>query len=375
MRIRLVFLACVLLAGPSYASVLACATDYRKLLPNPIEYGSAEEHSKEALRASSSDAAVDYLLKLSASKLGWTLHQFTNNLGFRVFEPRVVTTLASRSPDALAAALRHLKEVQITSYEPEGTRAARVLKMVADGQGRQRTLEALDRAEPAYAANVRRQLAALVEGRAPEKTTVSDPALPAPATTKRAPLLLPADAKYKEALQHEYLYADANETRFIGTRSVTICQAITLYNPKTKTGLIAHFDPYVSVQESLDHVFADIRAHGLDPKAFEARIIGGIENKASSEDLARRIRRRFELEQIKIVELDVMKPQDPKKPLLETTGGLVMDLNTGHVFEDPRPQALTPEERARREKYLKEQGPVQPSPESLHPKPKPQGPG
>lgn len=329
---------------------------YRLLVPQKLEYVDVQ-----AIVGDGTQLQPSALKALSNSKLSQVMAAL-QNLGYR--EPKakeLLSALAAENPERIAEALRHLKELPLDYFRPEGSAAGRILRMM-DEPSRQRVLTALTAKDRAYAQNVAKQIEAI--GQPPYATVAvqrSSEPLPSPVSpqAQRPAADFSNGIRFREALVHEYVMAGAKDVDFITTRHVAHCLAVTLYNPKTKQGLIVHLGAATDAVGSFDHMLADIRAHGQDPKDFEARIFGGEQGSPSSAILILASRQRMQLEGIKLAEVDVM----PAKYV----GGLALDLSTGKVLSDTRRHPQTADEKARMEALTKAGGPAQASPSTSQP--------
>ncbi|MBI3543367.1 MAG: hypothetical protein HY075_08865 [Deltaproteobacteria bacterium] len=83
------------------------------------------------------------------------------------------------------------------------------------------------------------------------------------------------DASIPEVAQREYLITDAGHYPRIQTTGMSTCYALSLYDRKTKTGLLAHIDAPTRFDVSLERMLQEFSRRGIAPTALEARVIGG----------------------------------------------------------------------------------------------------
>lgn len=129
-----------------------------------------------------------------------------------------------------------------------------------------------------------------------------------------------------EVFTQEYALTRPGEgrSRYIQTFGAGPCVILTLYDPTTKTGLVAHFPATTDVLKSFIILKNHLARHGVDIGKMEARIIGG--QHGMSEELILSIRDGLASQTVSIVEQNI---------LLEgwETSSVVMDAETGEVYD------------------------------------------
>lgn len=73
----------------------------------------------------------------------------------------------------------------------------------------------------------------------------------------------------------EYIVARAAETPLVRTSGVATCVAVTLFDPTTQTGALAHVSAFAKVGPSMDAVLRDLLAAGARRGNIRAQLIGG----------------------------------------------------------------------------------------------------
>ncbi|OGC23776.1 hypothetical protein A2291_05265 [candidate division WOR-1 bacterium RIFOXYB2_FULL_42_35] len=123
----------------------------------------------------------------------------------------------------------------------------------------------------------------------------------------------------------EYTITRPGEGRspYIETFGIGPCVALVLYDPTTKTGMVAHFMSTTMVK-SLDVILAKLKTHGVDPKNIQARIIGGQND--HSEKIIYDIRDGLDYNDISIVEQDILGD-------IHEARSIILDTRTGEVYD------------------------------------------
>jgi chemotaxis receptor (MCP) glutamine deamidase CheD len=126
-----------------------------------------------------------------------------------------------------------------------------------------------------------------------------------------------------EVLQGEFGICkfEVSRTQYIQTFGATACVIVTLYDPVTKTGIVAHFDDTKDYMRSIGTMMFYLKKAGVDPKNLQARIIGG--QRGLSEPIILRLYEALDLLNIPIVEKDILG---------RTSRSIALDVETGSVY-------------------------------------------
>ena len=130
--------------------------------------------------------------------------------------------------------------------------------------------------------------------------------------------------KSVEVLQHEFTITRPGNDRspFLQTFGAGPCVVLTLYDKRTKTGLLAHLDATTDVAGSFGQMAANLARHGVDIGNMEARIIGG--QTGQSEELILKLRDQLGDRNVRIVEQDIVESS-------YDVSAVVLDTNTGEL--------------------------------------------
>ncbi|MFA5145747.1 MAG: alpha/beta hydrolase, partial [Candidatus Omnitrophota bacterium] len=110
---------------------------------------------------------------------------------------------------------------------------------------------------------------------------------------------------------------------YLQTSGVFECIALTLYDPSTKTGLVAHFTSFCDVPGSFNKMLAMLKQEGVDTSNLEARVIGGQAELSLSSELALNILDELKENNILIKEKDILG---------SILIAIMIDTNTGEIY-------------------------------------------
>ena len=154
--------------------------------------------------------------------------------------------------------------------------------------------------------------------------------------------ILPPIEEVQSVVQGTYAVA-GGETgkRYLETGQVSPCVVVTLYEPSTKKGVMAHFDSRSKVLFAL----RDMRKEfGEGDHGLEMRIVGGYIEEKSSAEIVKEIQGVSASRQIPIVEQDVLK-----SGLERSDVSVALDTMTGELFDLPKHYLLQyPSEHSRK---------------------------
>ena len=116
------------------------------------------------------------------------------------------------------------------------------------------------------------------------------------------------------ALQTEYIISDQP----VGTYGLGPCVAVVLYDPNRKIAVVVHFDSKTDVPSSLQKIYEELRALGINPEEMRAYVIGGQTDR--SEDLISQIYQG--LGSIKIAGIDVLGTKVDRSFVFDPAAGI-----------------------------------------------------
>lgn len=132
---------------------------------------------------------------------------------------------------------------------------------------------------------------------------------------------------------------DGAKKRYIETLFVQSCVAVSIWDPETKTGGIAHLPPWTDARKAIDEIVRRIERvqnrQGVMVWRLEARIVGGWQY--FSEKIILDISDALESHNIQIVEKDILHPK-------YTFKDVVLDTRTGELFDIDREKIEIPDE-------------------------------
>ncbi|OGQ84509.1 MAG: hypothetical protein A2289_14740 [Deltaproteobacteria bacterium RIFOXYA12_FULL_58_15] len=140
---------------------------------------------------------------------------------------------------------------------------------------------------------------------------------------------VPDVADAKEVPQGHYGIVRFGERKHshIKTCGLGPCVGVTLYDPTTRTGCIAHDDAGKNMEASLWRILADFQKAGANIDKLEARVIGGETSgtvEGPSELVVLDVLRALERQGISIVEMDILGDQ-PRSIIMDVETGAVSD--------------------------------------------------
>lgn len=125
-----------------------------------------------------------------------------------------------------------------------------------------------------------------------------------------------------EVLQGQYVIQKYSpKTPSLQTFGIGPCVAVTLYDPKTKTGTLAHIDS-TDKAKSFTNVLNQLKYQGIDLNNLEAHIIGG--QTGSSEETVGILYDSIKNNSIKLKEIDVLG---------DNTRAIMLNLENGEVSD------------------------------------------
>jgi len=129
-----------------------------------------------------------------------------------------------------------------------------------------------------------------------------------------------------EVFTHEFAMTRPGKgrSRYIQTFSAGPCVILSLYDPETKTGLVAHFDATTDVKASFHSLTAGLQRHEVDISRMKARIVGG--QTGRSEELILGLRDQIKARQIEVVEEDIIESSF-------YVSNVVLDTQTGELYD------------------------------------------
>lgn len=286
------------------------------LVSTPATAGSLEGVPAEVI-ARQADADDAALLSLSNSKLARVLLKITS----QEKRARVFSEIAKDERRVLEVLL-FVKEQPFDS-KPDGSNARELLSTLS-AQSRDQILERLARLDGPYAGSISAK-----SGESDGKEPPHAEKVPEIEVKPRAKLN--DAAEYPEVSQREYLVTTADRHSRIETNGLGPCVAFTLYDPKTRTGALAHVDAPTRAADSLDRVLLEFTARGIPLERLRARVIGGHDawpgdrHKTSARTAYDVIRRLTEAG-IPIIERDLLGKDAARNIIFDLRNGRAYDL-------------------------------------------------
>lgn len=124
-----------------------------------------------------------------------------------------------------------------------------------------------------------------------------------------------------EVSMNEYLLSDAARTPLIESFGATTCVIVTIWDPATQTGMLAHVSAVIDGKTSLNEILMRMRSLGINPLRLQARLIGGW--KGWSEGIVAGIEAGLKMNGVAVVSRDVLNPHVPS--LHDLQNGLTLD--------------------------------------------------
>lgn len=150
-----------------------------------------------------------------------------------------------------------------------------------------------------------------------------------------------------EVRQHTFAVTRPGEGRtpFIQSANAGPCVILSLYDPQTQTGLMAHFDVTTDVGASFTEITAYLQRYGVNIGSMEAGLVGGWFMMFESEELVRNLREELRTRSIEIVEQDVLHIGTVTFPTPRTQSyySVTLDTTTGELFDYNEIISTTPE--------------------------------
>lgn len=122
-----------------------------------------------------------------------------------------------------------------------------------------------------------------------------------------------------------YAMADAAERSYLLTADVSTCTVLSLYDPETRTGVLAHFDIRSDLHNSLDRLLAGLAERGIPSWRLKARIAGGNSWMEGSRVLQADLRERLAVEGVRLGPSETANPGDRSR-------SFALDLASGELF-------------------------------------------
>jgi chemotaxis protein CheD len=124
---------------------------------------------------------------------------------------------------------------------------------------------------------------------------------------------------------------DPESLKYIKTEPLGACVALTLWHPKEKIGIVAHFVITNNATDGMSQIFDKIKSAGLKPSDFEARLFGGGkgqsgDNKPGSQRLIRDAWKELSSENVPLLETDLYG---------DKIRCIALDLDEGQVYDYP----------------------------------------
>lgn len=145
-------------------------------------------------------------------------------------------------------------------------------------------------------------------------------------------------SKIPDVSMDEVMFSRPDVHPLIQSYGATTCIILSLWDPKTKIGMVTHISANANTPESLTEIFAKFRHLGIQPQQLQARIVGGW--KGWSEEILQDILRGLKRNSITIVERDVLRVAQSKDPLAlieKITGpvvaNVIFDLRDGQLYD------------------------------------------
>jgi len=275
------------------------------------------------------DGAYQVLSQLSTSKLARILHGITQpefRMHGKNLKRELFTRLAEHNLDRAVDVVMNLKEDPYGfSILGEGEDAGYFLDIVTPDL-RNKILTKVKEKDPKYHRNLASYGARLQAwGSATGKfKVVSSATKPKPFINDNRKHSVD-DPKAVEVFQREYAITSATTKKpVLQTFGASTCVIVTLYDSKSKLGVITHIDGITEVHESFDQIFAELKALGVnDSSRLEARVIGGA--KRGSEKTVYAINDRLAEARVRVVEKDFLHYS------AVTRASLQLDTRTGRV--------------------------------------------
>ncbi len=112
------------------------------------------------------------------------------------------------------------------------------------------------------------------------------------------------NADIPEIFMDQALIAQADTTLLIQTAGALTCLVITLWDPVTKMGAIAHISAQISIAPSMDKIKREFEIRGVPAGRLQARIVGGL--KGWSERMVNELKTFIKRSKIQLVENDTL---------------------------------------------------------------------
>ncbi len=123
-----------------------------------------------------------------------------------------------------------------------------------------------------------------------------DEAIPAPGKK-----VTPGNAPGSQVSQHAYRLLDSRSTeKTLATGGLGPCIAVALWDPQSKTAVMAHFDIHTDVRRSLAAILRDFKRTGGKTSGLQAHLVGGWSG--FSEGLRNDLRRQLSRDKIGVRE-------------------------------------------------------------------------
>ena len=149
---------------------------------------------------------------------------------------------------------------------------------------------------------------------------------------------LPTDEEVISVMQRRYSFSrgDGHYKRYLETLDLRVCIGLTVYDPKTKVGCVAHLDNERGIKPHESdkglHFLLDLAQffrHYQSPGPYQIRIVGGWSGLEHSEEILLPL---FEtlhhLDPFEVVELSVLQPM----PQRLDTVNIILDLYDGTLY-------------------------------------------
>ena len=124
-----------------------------------------------------------------------------------------------------------------------------------------------------------------------------------------------------EVAMNEYLLSNAARTPLIESFGATTCVIVTIWDPATQAGILAHVSAAIDGKASLNEILTRMRSSGINPQRLQARLIGGW--KGWSEGIVAGIEAGLKMNGVAVVARDVLNPNVPN--LHDLQNGLTLD--------------------------------------------------
>ncbi|MDP8253584.1 MAG: hypothetical protein P9X27_04195 [Candidatus Kaelpia aquatica] len=138
----------------------------------------------------------------------------------------------------------------------------------------------------------------------------------------RSPMNLPPNGSYVSVLQGSAgVTSPDTEQPYLLTFGAGPCVIITLYDPTTGIGALAHLDAVTDVRGGINSMKYHMVNNGADGESIESRLVGG---NRGSEELILDIYTALEMHEIEIVERDILG---------YGSRAIVLDTSTGEIYD------------------------------------------